>query len=146
MPDRISTGEITQQRRIQSVGGYRAPPTGKAVEIASLPQTVQKRLAKSEISEDEFLRMLYFAQQLPRGHRKLNDEDLTKLVVGESEAPMTDTQGLRKGGKVAETMLEDNSRKPLKQKSLGLNLKNLNRLPTNPNYTSFKNRFKLGSN
>ena len=144
--NRISTADIVQQSRIASSSGFRNPPTGSAVEILSLPQTVQKRLAKSQIDESEYLKMLQFAQQLPRGHRKLNDEDLTRLVIGESEAPGTDRSGLRRGGQVSETMLENNSRKPLKTKPLELNLKNKNRLVTNPNFTSFKNRFKLGSN
>tara|TARA_R110002167_G_scaffold240620_1_gene445841 strand:- start:728 stop:1165 length:438 start_codon:yes stop_codon:yes gene_type:complete len=145
MVNRITTGDIIQQTRIASSSGYRNPPTGTSVEILALPVTVQKRLAKSQIDEEEYLKMLHFAQQLPRGHRKLNDEDLTKLVIGMDEAPGTNTQGLRKGGQVSETILDD-SRKPLKTKALQLNIKNKNRLATNPNFASFKNRFKLGSN
>ena len=144
--NRISTADIVQQSRIASSSGFRNPATGSAVEILSLPQTVQKRLAKSQIDEEEYLKMLEFARLLPRGHRKLNDSDLTKLVIGESEAPGTDRSGLRRGGDVAITMLDDNSRKPLKTKSLQLNIKNKNRLATNPNFSSFKNNFKLGSN
>lgn len=146
MPNRITSDEMRLQNRRQSVGGYRDPPSGKAVEVEKLPHSVQGRLKRANINEDEYLKMLYFAKYQPRGHRKLNDENLTSMVIGESEAPMTDTQGLRRGGEVANTMLQNNSRKPLKEKPLGLTIKNNNRLKTNPNFTSFKNNFKLGSN
>jgi hypothetical protein len=36
-------------------------------------------------------------------------------------------------------------RKPLKNKTIKLNIKNNNRLEGNPNYSSFKNNFKLKS-
>ena len=140
---RISTGNIRLNRRKQSVGGYRDPPTGKQVEIEKLPQSVKDRLEKSLIDEETYLNMLYFAKYQPSGRRKLNDENLSSMVIGESEAPLTDTQGLRKGGEVAMSMLKDNSRKPLKTKPLNLSIKNNNRLKSNPNYTSFKNNFKL---
>lgn len=140
---RISTSNIRLNRRKQSVGGYRDPPTGKAVKVEKLPQSVRDRLEKSLIDEDTYLNMLYFAKYQPSGRRKLNDENLSSMVIGESEAPMTDTQGLRKGGEVAISMLKDNSRKPLKTTPLNLSIKNNNRLKTNPNYTSFKNNFKL---
>ena len=140
---RISSGNIRLNRRKQSVGGFRNPPTGKEVEVEKLPQSVKDRLEKSLIDEDTYLNMLYFAKYQPSGRRKLNDENLTSLVIGEDEAPMTDTQGLRKGGQTSITMLKDNSREPLKTKPLNLNLKNNNRLKGNPNYTSFKNNFKM---
>ena len=140
---RINSNSIRMNRRKQSVGGYRNPPTGKDIPTKPLPQAVKNRIKKSNIDEDTYLKMLYFARYQPHGKRKLNDENLSSLVIGESEAPLTDTQGLRKGGQVAITMLEDNSRIPLKVKPLHLNIKNNNRLKTNPNYTSFKNNFTI---
>lgn len=140
---RISSGNIRLNRRKQSVGGFRDPPTGKEVKVEQLPQAVRDRLEKSLIDEDTYLNMLYFAKYQPSGRRKLNDENLSSMVIGEDEAPLTDTQGLRKGGQVSISILEDNSRKPLKTKPLNLSIKNNNRLKTNPNYTSFKNNFKL---
>lgn len=140
---RISSSNIRLNRRKQSVGGYRNPPTGKAVKIETLPQSVKNRLEKSLIDEDTYLEMLYFAKYQPAGRRKLNDENLSSMVIGEDEAPMTDTQGLRKGGKTSISILKDNSIKPLKTKPLNLSIKNNNRLKTNPNYTSFKNNFKI---
>tara|TARA_R110000823_G_scaffold140191_1_gene270155 strand:+ start:4272 stop:4700 length:429 start_codon:yes stop_codon:yes gene_type:complete len=140
---RISSGNIRLNRRKQSVGGYRNPPTGKDVEVEKLPQSVKDRLEKSVIDEDTYLNMLYFARYQPSGRRKLNDENLSNLVIGEDEAPMTDTQGLRKGGTTSISILKNNSIKPLKTKPLNLNIKNNNRLKGNPNYTSFKNNFKM---
>ena len=140
---RIASNSIRMNRRKQSVGGYRNPPTGKDIPTEVLPQAVRNRIKKSNIDEATYLKMLYFARYQPHGKRKLNDENLSSLVIGESEAPLTDTQGLRKGGQVAITMLEDNSRIPLKVKPLKLNIKNNNRLKTNPNFSSFKNNFTL---
>lgn len=140
---RITSGNIRLNRRKQSVGGYRNPPTGKDVEVEKMPQSVRDRLEKSLIDEDTYLNMLYFAKYQPNGRRKLNDENLSSMVVGEDDAPLTNTQGLRKGGTVAISMLKDNSRKPLKTKPLNLSIKNNNRLKSNPNYTSFKNNFSL---
>ena len=139
----ISSGNIRLNRRKQSVGGFRNPPTGKDVEVEKLPQSVKDRLEKSLIDEDTYLKMLYFAKYQPSGRRKLNDENLSNMVIGEDEAPMTDTQGLRKGGQTSISILKNNSIKPLKTKPLNLNIKNNNRLKGNPNYTSFKNNFKM---
>jgi len=140
---RISSGNIRLNRRKQSVGGFRDPPTGKDVEVEKLPQSVRDRLEKSLIDEDTYLKMLYFAKYQPSGRRKLNDENLSSMVIGQDEAPMTDTQGLRKGGQTSISILKNNSIKPLKTKPLNLSIKNNNRLKSNPNYTSFKNNFKM---
>lgn len=137
---RISNKNITQNVRRQSVGGFRNPPTGKQVETLKLPKAVEKRLKDSIITPEMYTNMLYFAQQQPAGKRKLNDFDTAKLVIGEDIAPLTDTQGLRKGGMVSEGNVD---RKPLKNKTIKLNIKNNNRIEGNPNYSSFKNNFSL---
>ena len=84
--------------------------------------------------------MLYFAKYQPAGKRKLNDVNLSKMVISEDIAPLTDREGLRKGGLVSEGNVD---RKPLKNKTIKLNIKNNNRLEGNPNYPSFKNNFSL---
>ena len=140
---RITSSNMRLNRRKQSVGGYRNPPTGDDVKIEKIPDAVKKRIEKSEIDEETYKRMLYFAKYQPSGKRMLNEENLSYLLIGEDEAPLTDTQGLRKGGEVSQSMLENSSRKPLKNKQLNLSIKNNNRLKGNPNYTSFKNNFKL---
>lgn len=141
----VSSASMRMNTRKQSVGGKRNPPTGKNVKVLPLSDGVKRRLKKNNISVEEYEKMLYFARYQPAGHRKLNDEDLSYLVIGkdESKMPLTDTQGLRKGGQVSESVL-NNSIKPLKDnKQLIFTIKNNNRLSTNPNFTSFKNHIKL---
>jgi len=137
---RITNKNITKSIRQQSVGGFRNPPTGKNIETIQLPKAVQNRLKDSIITPEMYTNMLYFAQQQPSGKRKLNDINTSKLIITENIAPLTDTQGLRKGGLVSEGNVD---RKPLKNKTIKLNIKNNNRIEGNPNYTSFKNNFKL---
>lgn len=137
---RISNKNITQNVRRQSVGGFRNPPTGNKVETIKLPKAVEKRLKDSIITPEMYEEMLYFAKYQPSGKRKLNDVNLSKMVIGEDIAPLTDTQGLRKGGMVSEGNVD---RKPLKNKTIKINIKNNNRIEGNPNYPSFKNNFKL---
>lgn len=142
---RISSSSMRMNQRKQSVGGKRNPPTGKNVKVMNVPDSVKRKLKKADISEEDYEKMLYFARYQPRGHRKLNDEDLSYLVIGEdqSKMPLTNTQGLRKGGQVSKSVL-NNSIKPLtNNKQLNFSIKNNNRLKSNPNFTSFKNQFKL---
>jgi hypothetical protein len=137
---RVTDKNIYTNIRRQSVGGYRKPPTGNKVETVKLPKAVENRLKDSVITPQMYEEMLYFAKYQPAGKRKLNDINLSKMVIGEDVAPLTDTQGLRKGGQVSEGNVD---RKPLKRKPLKLNIKNNNRLKENPDYPSFKNNFKL---
>ena len=137
----ITDKNMNNNIRRQSVGGYRKPPTGKNIKTVDLPIAVQKRLEGSDvITKDMYLEMLYFAKFQPAGKRKLNDINLSRMVIGEDIAPLTDTQGLRKGGMVSEGNVD---RKPLKNKPIKLNIKNNNRIEGNPDYPSFKNNFRL---
>jgi len=137
---RISNKNINQNVRRQSVGGFRNPLPGNKVEIIKLPKAVEKRLEDSIITTEMYEEMLYFAKYQPSGKRKLNDVNLSRMVIGEDIAPLTDREGLRMGGMVSEGNVD---RKPLKNKPIKLNIKNNNRLQGNPNYPSFKNNFKL---
>jgi hypothetical protein len=133
---KLSNTTINDNIRRQSVGGYRKPK----VEITKLSKGVQQRLKDSIITPAMYENMLYFAKYQPAGKRKLNDTNLSRMVIGEDIAPLTDTQGLRKGGLVSEGNVD---RKPLKNKPIKLTIKNNNRLKSNPNYSSFKNNFTL---
>jgi hypothetical protein len=133
---KLSNTTINDNIRRQSVGGYRKPK----VEITKLSKGVQQRLKDSIITPAMYEDMLYFAKYQPAGKRKLNDTNLSRMVIGEDIAPLTDTQGLRKGGLVSEGNVD---RKPLKNKPIKLTIKNNNRLKSNPNYSSFKNNFTL---
>lgn len=137
---RISDKNINDNIRRQSVGGFRNPPTGKNIETIKISNAVQKRIKDSVITPEMYKEMLYFAKYQPSGRRKLNDINLSKMVIGEDIAPLTDTQGLRKGGLVSEGNID---RKPLKNKPVKLNIKNNNKLKNNPDYPYFKNKFKL---
>ena len=108
---------MSQNIRRQSVGGFRNPPTGNKIETLKLPKAVEKRLKDSIITPEMYEEMLYFAKYQPSGKRKLNDVNLSKMVIGEDIAPLTDTQGLRKGGMVSEGNVD---RKPLKNKPIKL--------------------------
>jgi len=137
----ITDKNMNKNIRRQSVGGYRKPATGNNIKTMDLPIAVQKRLEGSDvITKDMYLEMLYFAKFQPAGKRKLNDVDLSRMVIGENISPLTDSQGLRKGGLVSEGNV---NRKPLKNKTLKLNIKNLNKNPNNPDYPYFKNKFKI---
>jgi len=136
----ITNKNMTQNIRRQSVGGFRNPPAGDKVETLKLPKAVQQRLKNSVITPEMYEEMLYFAKYQPAGKRKLNDINLSRMVIGEDIAPLTDTQGLRKGGMVSEGNID---RKPLKNKPIKLNIKNNNRIEGNPDYPSFKNNFRL---
>ena len=59
---RISSENIRLNRRKQSVGGYRNPPTGKDVPIEKLPKAVEERIKKSNIDMEMYENMLYFAK------------------------------------------------------------------------------------
>ena len=134
---KISDKLMTDNIRRQSVGGYRRPQKPK---VMKLSKGLEKRLKDSIITPAMYEEMLYFAKYQPAGKRKLNDTNLARMVIGEDIAPLTDTQGLRKGGMVSKGNV---NRKPLKNKTIILTVKNNNRLKGNPNYTSFKNDFKL---
>jgi hypothetical protein len=134
---KISDNLMTDNIRRQSVGGYRRPQKPKVIKLS---KGVERRLKDSIITPAMYEEMLYFAKYQPAGKRKLNDTNLARMVIGEDIAPLTDTQGLRKGGMVSEGNV---NKKPLKNKTIKLTVKNTNRLKGNPNYTSFKNNFKL---
>jgi hypothetical protein len=142
----IPTSQILLQQRKARIDGketYNAP-TFKITDK-------QKKMAEdSKLSLDEFIVMEQFAKYLPRGKRKLKlnlpelrDELLSKQGINQ----MTDSYGLRSGGLAA---LTGNSKAPpkeatkeLDQKAIIYTIRNDNRLPNNPCYTSFKNNFSL---
>jgi hypothetical protein len=109
-------------------------------EVRKQSKAVEEKLKKSIITPEMYERMLYFAKYQPAGKRRLNDTNLSKMVIGEDLAPLTDTQGLRAGGQVSEANV---NRTPLKRKPLRLTIKNKNSLTNNPDYPYFKNSFKI---
>jgi hypothetical protein len=45
---------------VRANSGYKNPPTGKNIETVELPNSVKKRIKESNMSEDQYLKMLYF--------------------------------------------------------------------------------------
>ncbi len=142
----IPSSQILLQQRKARIDGketYKAP-------AYKLDNNKMKMLEDSSMTLDEFIAMEEFATYLPRGHRKLKlnmpelrDDLLSKRGVNQ----MTDKDGLRSGGMAART---GNMKAPpkkatqeLDQKTIIYNIKNKNKLKTNPNPTSFKNNISL---
>lgn len=142
----IPSNTILLQSRKSRIDGketYNAP-------TFKLDDAKMKKIEDSNITLDEFIVMEQFAQFLPRGHRKLKlnmpelrDELLSKKGINQG----TDSYGLRSGGTAAmagnDKAPPEKATKELDQKAILYTIKNNNRLPTNPNYTSFKNNFSL---
>ncbi len=137
---RITGKDMNNQVRRQSVGGFRNPPAGSQIKPMKLTKASEERLKKSIITPEMYEEMLLFAKYQPAGKRKLNNQNLAKMVIGEDLAPLTDTQGLRSGGQVSEGNVD---RRPLKNKTIKLTIKNKNSLKNNPDYPYFKNNFKI---
>ena len=136
---------LLNQRRSEIAGKktYNAP-------TYKLTKDMEKKLEMSPLSLDSFISMEQFATFLPRGRRKLRlnmpelrEELLSKRGLNQG----TDVDGLRSGGKAAMT---GNMKAPpkkaaseLDQATILYNIMNKNKLATNPNPTSFKNKFRL---
>lgn len=142
----IPSNTILLQTRKSRIDGKQTynPPTYK------IDDAKMKKIEDSNITLDEFIVMEQFAQYLPRGHRKLKlnmpelrDELLSKKGLNQG----TDSYGLRSGGLAAMTGGDkappEKATKELDQKAILYTIKNNNRIPTNPNYTSFKNNISL---
>ena len=146
----------------QSVSGRHKPHKEIFPQLAAaegLPKAVKERLGKSVMSEDAYLSMVQYAKWLPRGKRqlRLNMPELRDLLVSSDlkDTPLTKLSGLNSGGKLA--FASNQSTKQV-QKLLtqaeaikGPTILNKRRVKSesnfkggfNPNYTSFKNNFRL---
>lgn len=125
----------------ESVMGFEKGQSSKADKPGLT--TKEKNEKHAEISGDEMLVMEQYAKLLPRGNRKLKlnlpllrDTVLARDLIA---APLTKTSGLNSGGT---NSLQ--TKGPAKtQKDYIVNIQNKNTLKTNPNFTSFKNKFSL---
>jgi len=157
----ISTKNIVKNSMAYELGGFRKVIRPGEQPKVKLPEKLQKRIDDSQISTDEYIALEQFAKLLPRGLRKLKlnmPELRAELLSNQRLNAMTDSQGLRKGGFAALSgNQKGNARrgtkviKELNQEDLLFTIKNKNRLKArtnfdrsvNPNYTSFKNNFKI---
>ncbi len=157
----ISTKSIVENSMAEPLGGFKKVIRNHKGKMIKLPEKVMKDIENSKISVEEYIALNEFAQFLPRGHRKLklNMPELRDALLSSQKLnAMTDTQGLRMGGMMARAGDEkanvkkaNQLLKEYKQSDLLFTIKNKNRLKSrvnidrsfNPNYTSFKNNFKI---
>ena len=142
MKNEISDKQIYLQVQKESVVGLRQGMASKPIPIPSQePQPVPK----SSISMEEKVILENYAQYLPRGKRqlKLNVKELTDAVLARDliAAPLTKTSGLNRGGLLSLTT--EKPKKPKSQTEYIASIKNKNNLERNPNFTGFKNDFKI---
>jgi len=137
---KISNDKVYLNVKKNSVGGFQNPKLGKPEKLVD--NNLDKEKAKSEITQDEMIIMEEYAKYLPRGKRqlKLNVKELRNTVLANDlmAAPLTKTSGLNKGGNLSLV-----GGKPKEQKEYLYTIQNKNKLPNNPNPTSFKNNFKI---
>ena len=142
----LTDKQIFQQVKKDSVGGLRLGASGKKIspEPPSNDHDEEDHLREhtARFTEQEMLVLENYAQYLPRGNRKLklNVKELTNTLLSRIEiaAPLTKTSGLNRGGKLSVT-----TEKPKSQKEYLATIQNKNNLKTNPNFTGFKNDFKI---
>lgn len=124
----------------QPMNNYQGVPSGKTPMVNN-PQSTPD----DEFSLDEMIINEQYAQYLPRGKRqlKLNLPELRDAVVAKDliAAPLTKTSGRNAGGNMS--IKPDVLPNPKTQKEYMLSIQNKNKLPKNPNPTSFKNNYKL---
>ena len=138
----ITDKQIFLQVKRDSVGGLQEGASDKAMAIPSEPPSAEPQ---STISLEEKLVLENYASYLPRGNRqlKLNVKELTDAVIAKDliAAPLTKTSGLNRGGLLSVTT--ELPKKPKSQAEYIATIQNKNNLKMNPNYTGFKNDFKL---
>ena len=141
---RIDTDEITLQIRRSAIRGL--GNVGQTeMDKPTLDDKIRKKIAKTRMSEDQFIAMREFADMGNRlaGKRqlKLNFPELREQLISDNLErginPLTDRNGLSSGGKVS----QGGSIELLDQRQHLFSIMNQNRLPDNPNPTSFKINF-----
>ena len=138
----LTDKQIFQQVKRESVGGLQLGASGKRISPEPPSEPEVDTTAKARFSDQEMIILENYAQYLPRGNRKLklNVKELTNTLLSRIEiaAPLTKTSGLNRGGNLSLT-----TEKPKSQKEYIATIQNMNNLKTNPNFTGFKNDFKI---
>jgi len=137
---KISNEKVYLNVKKNSVGGFQNPTLGKPEQLVD--NNKDKGKVNAQISQDEMIVMEEYAKYLPRGKRqlKLNVKELRNTVLANDlmATPLTKTSGLNRGGNLSLV-----GGKPKEQKEYLYTIQNKNKLPNNPNPTSFKNNFKI---
>ena len=141
MKSRLLTEDINLQVRKASIRGLQnidktdfIPPT--------LTEREERNLSKARITQDQFIAMTQFADMGNRiaGKRqlKLNFPELREAMISNAlqrvVSPLTDRAGLSRGGKVG----MGDKLELLDIRETLFSIKNDNKLPDNPNPTSFR--------
>ena len=138
--NRIDDNQIFLSVKKKSVGGFENPKLGKPDELKTEKGNEPK---EDKISQDEMIVLEEYAKYLPSGKRqlKLNIPELRDTVLSNDLMAIgsTKTSGLNQGGNLS----LKGGFPPKDQKEYIFSIKNKNKLPQNPNPTSFKNDFKL---
>lgn len=141
-PSRLTNIDVFLQTSKEGYGGFQMNPP-KPQEMLQYKEPEDTRAL---IDENELIIMEQYAERLPRGKRqlKLNMPELRDMLISsvlESSAG-TKTSGINSGGKLSYKEYNDqgkNTAQLLNMKQHIYTIKNKNKLPTNPNPTSFKN-------
>ena len=139
--NQLTDQDIFLQVKKDSVMGLRKGPNENPVQPAPPSEGMQPE-PMTTISLEERIVLENYAQYLPRGNRqlKLNVKELTDAVLSKDliAAPLTKTSGLNRGG-----LLSVTTKKPKTQIEYIATIQNKNNLKTNPDFTGFKNDFKI---
>jgi hypothetical protein len=138
----ISPQDIFKQVRKDAYMGYKTPKIEKDIKLDS---KLPPRQMDSTLTEDEYIILQQYSRFLPAGNRKLklNLPELrdTLIATDLAKAPLSKTDGLNSGGNIS--LLKGKTIKSKSQAEYIYKLKNGNKLPGNPNPTSFKNDIKF---
>lgn len=141
-PSRINNIDVFLQTSKEGYGGFQMNPPKQQEKLQYKEQEENRAL----VDENELLIMEEYAERLPRGKRqlKLNMPELRDMLISNvlESAAGTKTSGINSGGKLSYKEYNNrgtNTAKLLSMKEHMYTIKNKNKLPTNPNPTSFKN-------
>jgi len=147
--NRLTDNQIFLKVKNESVSGFqKGQPMNNYQGVPSKATNLidnEQKTPSDKITQDEIIINEQYAQYLPRGKRqlKLNVPELRNAVVANDliAAPLTKTSGRNAGGNMS---LKPNVLpNPKTQKEYINTILNKNKLPKNPNPTSFKNNYKI---
>ena len=136
----VKRESVQGEKKGQPMNNYQGVPSSKTQMVDN-----EQKTSMDKFSQDEMIINEQYAQYLPRGKRqlKLNLPELRNAVLANDliAAPLTKTSGRNAGGNMS--IKPDVLPNPKTQKEYIGTILNKNKLPQNPNPTSFKNNYKI---
>ena len=136
----VKRESVQGEKKGQPMNNYQGVPSSKTQMVNN-----EQKTSMDKFSQDEMIINEQYAQYLPRGKRqlKLNLPELRNAVLANDliAAPLTKTSGRNAGGNMS--IKPDVLPNPKTQKEYIGTILNKNKLPQNPNPTSFKNNYKI---